>query len=71
MKPTDIELRRIAIPLVAPFRTSFGTQHTRELGLVRVRTEQTDGWGELVTMISRSRKQVIRSGGCAAPCLRP
>ena len=50
MKPTEVELRRVAIPLVAPFRTSFGTQHTRELGLVRVRTEQSEGWGELVTM---------------------
>ncbi|MEZ0114453.1 O-succinylbenzoate synthase [Catenulispora sp. EB89] len=50
MKLTGIELRRVAIPLVSPFRTSFGTQHTRELGLVRVRTEQTDGYGELVTM---------------------
>ncbi|GAA1964156.1 o-succinylbenzoate synthase [Catenulispora subtropica] len=50
MKLIGVELRRLAIPLVAPFRTSFGTQQTRELGLIRVQTDSADGYGELVTM---------------------
>ena len=29
MKLTGVELRRITMPLVSPFRTSFGTQTTR------------------------------------------
>lgn len=38
------------MPLVRPFRTSFGTQTDRDALLVRVRTEQGDGWGECVAM---------------------
>lgn len=50
MKIAGVELRRIALPLVAPFRTSFGTQTVRELVLVRVETADGEGWGECVTM---------------------
>jgi o-succinylbenzoate synthase len=50
MKLVGVELRRVAMPLVAPFRTSFGTQTTRELALVRVETEHGEGYGECVTM---------------------
>ena len=35
MKLTGFELRRIAMPLVSPFRTSFGTEHDRDVLLVR------------------------------------
>lgn len=52
MKLTDVELRRISMPLVAPFRTSFGTQTTREILLVHVLTEDAEGWGECVAMSS-------------------
>jgi len=45
-----VELRRIAMPLVAPFRTSFGTQTVRELMLLRVVTDVGEGWGECVAM---------------------
>ncbi len=38
MKLTGVELRRIAMPLVAPFRTSFGTETERDILLVRVVT---------------------------------
>ena len=31
-----VELRRIAMPLVSPFRTSFGSQTARDILLVRV-----------------------------------
>ena len=45
-----IELRRIALPLVSPFRTSFGTQTDRDVLLVRVETPDGEGWGECVAM---------------------
>ncbi|GAA2353032.1 o-succinylbenzoate synthase [Nonomuraea africana] len=50
MKITGVELRRIAMPLVAPFRTSFGTEHERDVLLVRVVTPDAEGWGECVAM---------------------
>lgn len=50
MKIDAVELRRIALPLVTPFRTSFGTQTARDVLLVRVRTRECDGWGECVAM---------------------
>jgi o-succinylbenzoate synthase len=43
-----VELRRIRMPLVSPFRTSFGTQTSRDVLLVRVVTEEDEGWGECV-----------------------
>jgi o-succinylbenzoate synthase len=45
-----VELRRIRLPLVAPFRTSFGTETARDILLVRVRGAGPDGWGECVAM---------------------
>ena len=43
-----VELRRICLPLVSPFRTSFGTEVVREALLVRVETDDGEGWGECV-----------------------
>lgn len=53
-----VELRRIAMPLVAPFRTSFGSQTERDILLVRVelsadaggRGDTVEGWGECVAL---------------------
>jgi O-succinylbenzoate synthase len=50
MKLTGIELRRISMPLVAPFRTSFGVQTGRDVLLVRAVTADAEGWGECVAM---------------------
>ena len=50
VKLTGVELRRISMPLVAPFRTSFGTQTTRDILLVRAVTPDAEGWGECVAM---------------------
>ncbi len=50
MKLTGVELRRIKMPLVAPFRTSFGTETNRDALLVRVVTNDAEGWGECVAM---------------------
>ncbi|MFF8430679.1 o-succinylbenzoate synthase [Streptomyces sp. NPDC016566] len=45
-----VELRRVAIPLVSPFRTSFSTQTRRDVLLVRVLTDQAEGWAECVAL---------------------
>jgi O-succinylbenzoate synthase len=50
MKLDGIELRRVTVPLVAPFRTSFGTETTRDILLVRAVTGAAEGWGECVAM---------------------
>lgn len=43
------ELRVLRIPLVSPFTTSFGTDHEREVIIVRALSGGGDGWGEIVT----------------------
>ncbi|PUB31890.1 O-succinylbenzoate synthase [Promicromonospora sp. AC04] len=50
MKLQGVELRRITMPLVAPFRTSFGTEHERDVLLLRAVTDGAEGWGECVAM---------------------
>lgn len=46
-----IRLHRLQVPLVRPFRTSFGTERVRDLVLVEARgAEGLSGWGECVTM---------------------
>jgi O-succinylbenzoate synthase len=51
MKINEIELRIIHLPLVRPFRTSFGTQTSREVLMVKVTNENgTVGWAECVAM---------------------
>ena len=50
MKLEAVELRRVSLPLVTPFRTSFGTQTVRDALLVRVITPSAEGWGECVAM---------------------
>jgi O-succinylbenzoate synthase len=48
MKLRGVELRRIRLPLVTPFRTSFGTEHARDILLVKVTSDEAEGWGECV-----------------------
>ncbi|HKT06142.1 MAG TPA: o-succinylbenzoate synthase [Rugosimonospora sp.] len=50
MKLAGIELRRVAMPLVAPFRTSFGTEYERDVLLVKAVGADAEGWGECVAM---------------------
>jgi O-succinylbenzoate synthase len=38
------------MPLVRPFRTSFGVETTRDILLVRAETDTGEGWGECVAM---------------------
>ena len=46
MKIEHIELRYVRIPLVTPFRTSFGTSHAKDTFLLRVVTPDAEGWAE-------------------------
>lgn len=45
-----IRLHRIDMPLVRPFRTSFGTQEARDVLLVEVVSDGVSGWAECVAM---------------------
>jgi O-succinylbenzoate synthase len=57
-KIANVELRRIEMPLVSPFRTSFGSQTERDILLVRVdladasggSADTVEGWGECVAL---------------------
>ena len=51
VKLESVELRRVALPLVTPFRTSFGVQTARDALLVRARTSLGEGWGECVALV--------------------
>lgn len=42
------ELRLVGLPLVRPFRTSFGEMTHKECVLARVETDEAEGWAECV-----------------------
>jgi O-succinylbenzoate synthase len=46
MKLERVELVHVAIPLVTPFRTSFGTMTTKDTFLLHVVTDTAEGWSE-------------------------
>jgi len=50
MRAEAVELRRVRLPLVRPFVTSAGTVEAREAVLVRLLTNDGEGWGECVAM---------------------
>lgn len=50
MKLSGFELRRVAMPLLSPFRTSFGVEYERDILLVRAIAPDAEGWGECVAM---------------------
>ena len=50
MRLQQLELRRIALDLVTPFRTSFGVETRRDILLLHVTTDRGTGWGECVAM---------------------
>jgi o-succinylbenzoate synthase len=43
-----MELHLIALPLVRPFRTSFGEDTTKDAILLHLETDDAEGWGECV-----------------------
>lgn len=46
MKIEHVELRYVRLPLVTPFRTSFGTSHHKDTFVLRVVTADAEGWAE-------------------------
>jgi len=46
MKLERVEAVHVAIPLVTPFRTSFGTMTTKDTFLLHVVTDTAEGWSE-------------------------
>jgi O-succinylbenzoate synthase len=46
LTPQMFETRRLRMPLVRPFRTSFGTETVREVMVLRVVTDRGEGWAE-------------------------
>jgi O-succinylbenzoate synthase len=50
MRIQRIILHRLAMPLVQPFRTSFGTETARDVLLVEAQGAESTGWGECVAM---------------------
>ncbi|MGH8988361.1 MAG: o-succinylbenzoate synthase [Acidimicrobiales bacterium] len=49
-KITGVELRRVRLPLVRPFETSYGVQADKDALLVHVVSDDAEGWGECVAM---------------------
>lgn len=45
-----VELRRVTLPLVSPFRTSTGMERVRRVVVVRVLASGFEGWAECVAM---------------------
>ncbi len=65
MRIQDIDLITIHLPLVRPFRTSFGTQTSREVLLVKIVSDTgAVGWAECVAM-----SQPLYSPEYVAGCL--
>ena len=50
VKLEAVELRRVGLPLVAPFRTSFGVETHKDALIVRAIGGDSEGWGECVAM---------------------
>jgi o-succinylbenzoate synthase len=48
MKLTHVVMHRLRMPLVSPFRTSFGTETSRNALLLQVIGPEGEGWGECV-----------------------
>ena len=76
MKLTGVELRRISMPLVAPFRTSFGTETTRDILLLRAVLDgpsgESEGWGECVAMADPLySSEYVDGGGGRAQAVLP
>jgi o-succinylbenzoate synthase len=47
----SIELREVALPLIRPFRTSFGQEAEKRAILVRIDADDVAGWGECVASV--------------------
>jgi o-succinylbenzoate synthase len=52
----------IGLPLVRPFRTSFGTSTEKVCVLVRLETDEAEGWGECVADIEPAYSEEFNDG---------
>ncbi|HEX9121947.1 MAG TPA: o-succinylbenzoate synthase [Actinomycetota bacterium] len=57
-----IELRLVGLPLVRPFRTSFGEQTRKICILARVETDEAEGWGECVADVDPGFSEEFNDG---------
>jgi o-succinylbenzoate synthase len=64
VKLEAVELRRVELPLVSPFRTSFGTEVTHDCVLVHVVTDAAQGWSECVAMERPAYSSEYADGAC-------
>jgi o-succinylbenzoate synthase len=51
MEVRAIEMREVALPLVRPFRTSFGEEREKRAIVLAVETDGPTGWGECVASV--------------------
>ena len=66
-----IELREVALPLVRPFRTSFGEETDKRAILVRVDAGDVEGWGancRCAGAIRGRRSSMIETQIDSVPC---
>ncbi len=57
-----VELMLVELPLVRPFRTSFGEMHEKRCIVVRVETDVTEGWGECVADVRPDFSEEFNDG---------
>jgi o-succinylbenzoate synthase len=57
-----IELREVALPLVRPFRTSFGESTEKICVLARLETDGAEGWGECVADVEPGFSEEFNDG---------
>lgn len=57
-----VELYLIGLPLVRPFRTSFGTSTEKVCVMARVETDEAEGWGECVADIEPGFSEEFNEG---------
>jgi o-succinylbenzoate synthase len=58
----SVELRLVGIPLVRPFRTSFGVETEKVCILARIETDGAEGWGECVTGVDPGFSEEFNDG---------
>jgi len=58
----SIELRLVGLPLVRPFRTSFGEETQKVCILARVETDDAHGWGECVAGVDPGFSEEFNEG---------
>ncbi len=46
----ELQLHRVRLPLVSPFRTAYGIQTVKDVLLVKAVADEAEGWGECVAM---------------------